>query len=116
MQNNTPEEIVQHNLDCYNNRDIEGFMSSFDEKIKLFTFPEPNPNTEGIQAVKNIYQKLFESSPNLHSKIIKRISFDNKVIDHEQIQGRMGASEIVELVLIYEVKRDKINKITAIKK
>ena len=31
----TPEQIVQENLDFYNDRNIEGFMSSFTEDIKL---------------------------------------------------------------------------------
>jgi hypothetical protein len=63
-----------------------------------------------------VYKELFDLSPNLHSTIVKRITFDNKVIDHESIVGRRGSDGIFEIVLIYEVKDNKIYKITAIRK
>ena len=112
----TIEQVVQENLDYYNNRDINGFMSSFSEDISLYTFPDPNPTTVGLEAVRKLYKGLFDISPKLHSTIIKRIVFDNKVIDHENIIGRSGADEVYELVLIYEVRDEKIYKITAMKK
>jgi hypothetical protein len=115
-QNLSPEQVVQKNLDCYNKRDIEGFMACFSEEIAIYTFSQPEPTTVGLVAVRKVYEELFALSPNLHSTIIKRIVFDNKVIDHESIIGRRGSTEIVELVLIYEVKNAKINKITVIRK
>jgi hypothetical protein len=47
---------------------------------------------------------------------LKRIVFDNKVIDHESIVGRKGAKDILEIVMIYEVKDGKIFKMTSIRK
>lgn len=111
----TSEQIVQQNLDAYNNRDIETFMSHFSEDVQLFAFGNPTPTADSKAKVKSIYQNLFEQSPTLFSKIQKRIVFENKVIDHEVIKGRMGKQEPVEMVLIYEVKEGKIFKITAIK-
>lgn len=111
-----PEEIVQENLDFYNNRNIDGFMTSFSEDIKMYNHGQPNPSVVGKEEVRNIYTKLFENSPKLHSTILKRIVIGNKVIDHESITGRNGNSEVLELVLIYEVNKGKINKITVIRK
>ena len=59
---------------------------------------------------------LFDLSPKLHSIILKRIVFDNKVIDHESIVGRRGTDDVFEIVLIYEVKDNKIFKMTTIRK
>jgi hypothetical protein len=115
-QSLTPEQIVQRNLDFYNARNIEGFMSSFSNDIALYTYPEPIPATVGLEAVRKVYTELFVLSPNLHSTIIKRIVFDNKIIDHERIVGRRGSSEPIEIVLIYEVKEDKIFRVSAIRK
>lgn len=112
----TPEQIVQYNLDCYNKRDIEGFMSGFSDNIELYTFPDTTPSVVGKADVRAVYQNLFEKSPNLRSTIIKRIVFNNKIIDHESIVGRMGSTTPVEMVLIYEVKEDKIFRVTAIRK
>lgn len=115
-QNSSPEQIVQQNLDYYNNRDIEGFMRCFSEDIAIYSFTDHTLTAKGLDEVRKLYTALFESSPTLHSTIVKRIVFDNKVIDHESIVGRKGSSDILELVLIYEVKNDKIYKITVIRK
>ena len=39
----------------------------------------------------------------------------NKVIDHESITGRMGNDDIPELIVVYEVIEEKINRITIIR-
>ena len=111
----TPEKVVQENVDFYNARDIDGFMNSFSEDIALYNFSEPLPSLVGLAQIREFYNELFQLSPKLFSTIIKRITFDNKVIDHESITGRKGSEEIIELVLIYEVKKDKICKITVMK-
>ncbi len=112
----TPEQVVQHNLDAYNDRDIDAFISDYSEEIELYSFGVNAPSAKGLAEIRKIYQALFDASPQLYSTIIKRIVFENKVIDHESISGRMGKNELVEMVLIYEVKEEKIIKITAIKK
>jgi hypothetical protein len=115
-QEMTPEQVVQENLDFYNNRNIKGFMSSFSKDIKMYNLGDETPTVVGLSKVKEVYTTLFKNSPNLHSTIIKRIVMGNKVIDHESITGRNGLKEILELVLIYEVKDEKIYKITVIRK
>ncbi len=115
-QNISPEQIVQKNLDFYNKRDIEGFMGSFSDSITFYNFSDNKITAMGLTEVRKLYTALFDSSPKLHSTILKRIVFDNKVIDHESIMGRRGSTDIVELVLIYEVKNDKIYKVTVMRK
>lgn len=115
-QNLSVEQIVQSNLDAYNNRDLEKFMSWFSEDIELYSFSEMKLIASGKPAIEKLYKELFEASPNLHSAILKRIVFDNKVIDHESIVGRKGSKDILELIMIYEVKNEKIIKMTVVKK
>ncbi len=110
------EQIVQKNLNAYNKRDINGFIGSFSNDIALFNYGETKPSIAGIDAIKVFYKKVFDASPNLHSTIVKRIVFDNKVIDHERITGRIGTEKPVEIVLIYEINNQKIVKMTAIRK
>jgi hypothetical protein len=113
---NTPEQIVQKNLDAYNALDLETFMSCFHKEITMYNYGIAEPSAKGLEEVRKIYKGLFDQSPSLHSNILKRIVFENKVIDHESITGRLGSKDIIEMVLIYEVKDEKIIKITAIKK
>jgi hypothetical protein len=115
-QNISPEQVVQQNLDFYNKRDIEGFMNSFSDNIVFYNFSDNKITATGLAEVRKLYTELFDTSPKLHSTILKRIIFDNKVIDHESIEGRKGSVDIIELVLIYEVKNDKIYKVTVMRK
>ncbi len=115
-QSTNPEKIVEKNLKAYNNRDIEGFMSSFTSDIALYNLGDSKPSISGFEDIKSFYKKVFDASPKLHSTILKRIIFDNKVIDHERIIGRVGTAKPIEIILIYEIKGDKIAKLTAIRK
>jgi hypothetical protein len=115
-QNLSVEQVVQSNLEAYNNRDLEQFMSWFSEDVELYSFSEMKLVASGKPVIEKLYKELFASSPNLHSTILKRIVFDNKVIDHESIVGRKGASDILEIVMIYELKDGKIFKMTSIRK
>ena len=110
------EIVVQQNLELYNKRDIEGFMETFATDIELYTLGEHAPAIAGLQGMRNFYKKLFDASPKLHSTVLKRIVFGNKVIDHESISGRLDAKEPVEVVVIYEVRDEKIFRLTAIRK
>ena len=111
----SPEQVVQSNLDAYNARDIQGFMDELSPEISLYSFGEQQPTLIGQAAVEGFYRQLFEQSPELNSQIESRITIGNTVIDHEKITGRNGLDEVVELVLIYEVYADKINKITVVR-
>lgn len=114
-QDMTPEEVVQENLDHYNAGDIDSFMKSFSEDISVWKLGEKKTKIKGLTTVRDAYKGLFQSSPNLHSKILSRIVIGNKVIDHEYITGRHGSNEPLILVMIYEVNDQKITKMTVIR-
>lgn len=115
-QKMTPEQVVQKQLETYNSRDIDGFMSLIDNDITFHDFSSGKITMEGYDACKEFYSGLFKASPKLHSTIITRTTFGSRVIDHESITGRNGNDEVLELVLIYEVQKEKIVKISVLKK
>jgi hypothetical protein len=110
-----PEEIVQENLDFYNQRNIDGFMTSFSDSISLFLFGKTEPIANGKEEIRRLYKELFDDSPKLHSTILHRAVIGNKVIDHESIKGRKGSKKTLKLVMIYEVLDDKIVRMTVIR-
>ncbi len=75
----TPEQVVQKNLDYYNARNIDGFMSLFADDIKFYNFSDGKVTITRLNECRKIYKELFDLSPELHSTIIQRIVFDNKV-------------------------------------
>lgn len=112
----TPVEVVQAQLAAYNNRDIDAFMSVFHEEAEVFNLGDPSPLARGAGQVRRLYQDLFEQSPDLHSTVINRTVLGNKVFDYEQITGRKGSKELIELVVIYEVEGSKIRRCFVVRK
>jgi hypothetical protein len=111
-----PEQVVQNQLEAYNQRNIDLFMLTMDPEVVFYNFATGERTLEGAAACRAYYTALFDNSPELHSTILKRMVFGNRVIDHEGIVGRNGSEEVVELVLIYEVQQDKIIKVTVLRK
>lgn len=111
----SPEQVVQKQLDTYNARNLEAFMSVMSDDVTLVNFKDQKTLASGHQQVKDIYANLFEKSPNLHSQVLNRMVLGHQVIDHERITGRMGSKETIELIVIYEVKNEKITKITILR-
>ena len=110
-----PEQIVQQQLEAYNSRDIEPFLKLFSSDIEMYNFATGEKTIQGLKALRDFYTALFEASPQLHSTILQRICFGNKVIDYEQITGRNGNPEPLEMVLIFEVEGEKIIRVTVMK-
>lgn len=111
----TPADVVQENLDFYNQRNIDGFMSSFPDTIALYLYGKSDPVANGKEEVRKLYKELFDDSPKLHSTILHRAVIGNKVIDYESIKGRKGSKKTLKLVMIYEVSEGKINRMTVIR-
>jgi hypothetical protein len=116
MQSQSPEQVVQKQLEAYNQRDIVKFMDTMSQNVALYNFADGQVLAQGFDAVKSTYALLFAKSPELNSKLINRIVLGNQVIDHESITGRMGRSEVIELAVIYEIKEGKIAKISVLRK
>ncbi len=105
------EEIVKQQLDAYNSRDIEAFLATYSEDIKLYEYPN-KLTEEGQDALRNSYEAFFERTPDLNCEIKNRIVIGNKVIDQEYLT--MNGNNF-DAVLIYEVASGKISKVTVVK-
>lgn len=102
------ETIVQEQLDAYNARDIDAFMDTYSDDIKLYDFPQ-KLFSEGKQKMSQRYSSLFENTPDLHCEVKNRIVIGNKVIQEEYLT--INESNF-RAVAIYEVKNGKIVKVT----
>lgn len=104
----SPEKIVQKQLDAYNARDIDAFLDTYSDDVELFNFPNQS-TSKGKEAMRKGYQGFFEATSDLHCEIKNRIVIGNKVIDEEYITAN-GSN--FSAVAIYEVKNGKIVKVT----
>jgi hypothetical protein len=104
----TPEQVVQIQLEAYNSRNIDAFMKIVGDSATFWVLGEEKPWAVGYDSIKTVYNRLFESSPNLHSELISRTVLGNTVIDHEKISGRLNSEKAIELIMIYVVENEKI--------
>lgn len=109
--NEDPELIVQKQLDAYNARDIEAFLATYTNDVKLFNFPNVL-SSDGLATLREGYTDMFESTPDLHAEISNRIVIGNTVIDKEEV-SRNGYK--FSAVAIYEVENGKISKVTFVR-
>jgi imidazolonepropionase-like amidohydrolase len=107
----SPEMLVQRQLNAYNARNLEAFLDTYAEDIELYEFPD-KLMSKGKDAMRKQYGSMFSQLKYLHCKIEERIVIGNKVIDHENVvfnENRINA------VAIYEVADGLIRKVTFLK-
>ena len=104
-----PTEVVRRQLDAYNAKDIEAFMSCWAEDAQFFAFPS-DLLAEGAQQIRDRHVVRFRE-PDLFGKLIHRMNVGNLVVDREvvtrnfpEVLGR------VDVMAIYEVADGKIAK------
>lgn len=104
----SPEYLAEEQLAGYNNRDIEAFLKPFAKDAKVYRFPNML-SYEGLETMRKNYTSFFENTPDLHCKILKRIVYKDKVIDHELVTAN---GNTFKAVAIYEMKNGKIVSVT----
>jgi hypothetical protein len=104
----SPESLVQEQLDAYNARDLQRFVATYAQDIKIYGPPNLTLSLEGKQALSDSYAELFKR-PNLHARLLNRMVLGNKVIDHEHVEGLRDTP--VQAVAVYEVKENLISTV-----
>ncbi len=97
------EDVVGEQLDAYNSKDIERFMTCWHPEAKLYEFPDKQ--MAGGHAEIRARHVLRFTEPNLFGKLLSRTSVGNVVVDREVVtrmfDGREGR---VDVIAIYEVE------------
>ncbi|WP_303316077.1 nuclear transport factor 2 family protein [Flavivirga abyssicola] len=105
-----PESIVNKQLEAYNKGDIDVFMATYSNTIKLYKYPN-SLISEGQEAMRKNYASFFEKAPNLNAQIVNRMVLGNKIVDNEKVTFN---GNTFYAVAIYEVQNGKISKVTFI--
>ncbi|CAM3305991.1 Adenine deaminase [Flavobacterium longum] len=103
----TPEQLVQRQLNAYNFRNIEAFLDTYADDVEVYTFPE-KLDFKGKETMRKIYADMFLKTPNLHCELKGRIVRGNIVIDNEHVTFGSGS---IDGVAIYHVENGKIKKV-----
>ena len=78
-QFHSPVDIVQAQLEAYNQRDVNGFCDLFARDAEIFELGSTTPATAGIDAIRTRYAELFAQSPALHSTVLTRTALGRAV-------------------------------------
>ena len=105
----SPVDLAQMQLNAYNLRDLDAFLSVYSDDVEVFTFPD-TPVYTGIDEMRQVYAEFFEAAPELHGRLVNRIDYENMVVDREIVTGVPG-HDTVEAVAIYEVLDGLIRRV-----
>ena len=105
----SPESIVQKQVEFYNNHDLEGFISTYHEDIEIFNFRDKSLIIQGKSNLPNRYKERFEVQK-AHADIVNRMIVGNVVIDHEHVKY-VTSDEIMKVVAIYQIEDGLIRKV-----
>jgi len=96
-----PVDLVQLQLDAYNARDLDAFVATYADDVRVYRLPGAAPVLDGKAALAEHYRTKRFNLPGLHADLVARIELGNKVIDHERVHG--VRDEAFEALAIYEV-------------
>lgn len=107
LDNRTPEQCAQQQLDAYNERNIDAFASVYADDIELIALPSGEVFCSGIKELHARYAYQFEQHPDLHCRLVSRIVCPPFVIDEEEVSG-LRPDGNVHAVATYECRSGKI--------
>ncbi len=106
----SPETVVQRQVDAYNARDIETFLSLYAADVVIRGLPGGEVSWNGREAMRTRYQALFADNPELHCTITQRIVHGDWVVDYELVTGITDRPR-VRAVVTYEVRDGLIRNV-----
>jgi putative hydrolase of HD superfamily len=103
----TPEHVVQRQLDAYNARDLDAWVDTYAADARQFEYPD-TLLARGHDEIRARAESRF-AEPHLHARLLQRVVLGDMVIDHESVTRTFpeGAGRI-ELVCMYQVRAGKI--------
>lgn len=105
----SPEMLVQKQLNAYNALDVEAFLEPYADDVELYDLPEKLIG-KGKEHMRKQYGEMFSKAPLLHCELVNRMVMGNTVIDHERITFREGRPP-VDAAAIYKIENGKIKKV-----
>lgn len=105
----SPEQLVQGQLEAYNLKDLEAFLSFFSDDIRAFNFPEKEIFS-GKQNMRRGYESFFTQNPAAQGQVLQRMIMGNTVIDLERITG-LAKGDTLRTMIIFKINKNKINRI-----
>jgi uncharacterized protein (TIGR02246 family) len=102
-------ELIQKQLDAYNNQNIDAFLACYAEDAVLAGL-NGDITHRGLAAIRKRHEDLFYEFPKNHARLVNRIDLGTTVIDHEQVERSPGGDKF-EVAAIYTIEAGKIARV-----
>lgn len=103
--------VVQGQLEAYNRRDVDAFCQFFHPQVVVTNLGNNQQLCHGLDAFRQIYEKMFADSPQLHCELLNRIVLPETVIDHERVTGRASSPDVLLACAIYGFRDGLIDRV-----
>lgn len=107
-QQESPEKLVQRQLEAYNAQNLSAFVATYSDSIEIYRFPN-RLTMQGKSSLEKAYGDLFRKYPKNYAALLGRIVQGNTVIDQEKVTGR-GEGES-RATAVYEVRNGLIRRV-----
>jgi hypothetical protein len=98
-----PEDVVQRQLDAFNDHDLEAFLPLFAEDVVIHDLVDGSVVLRGIAAFRDRYERVFDQRPLVKAELAGRLSLGSFVVDRELLtDGDDHPPE--DALAIYEVE------------
>lgn len=105
----SPVEIVQRQLDAFNEHDLEAFMPLFADDVVIYDLLDGHVVLRGIESFRQRYVEVFRERPLVRAELGGRLALGQIVIDLEQLtDGDEHPPE--EALAIYEIKGEVVTR------
>ncbi len=104
----SPEAVVQANIDAYNAHDLEAYVATY---TPAATFGQLGGRVllDSRDAMTGFYKQFFEARPTVRCEIKQRSVLGPFVIDLQEISG--DDQPPMQAMLIQEVREGRISKV-----
>jgi hypothetical protein len=109
VQTNPNLDIVQKQLDAYNEQDLEAYVSFFAEDC-IISGLNGAPTETSRSALRARYARAFAQFPRNKALLKNRIAVGNTVVDQELVIRAPGG-EAFEIIAIYSFKDGLISRV-----
>ncbi|MCY3412674.1 MAG: nuclear transport factor 2 family protein [Candidatus Heimdallarchaeota archaeon] len=103
------EDIVNKHSEAYMNKDMDTFVNTCSEDIKIYDFKSGNLLMSGRDEMRKQYAATFEKSKELIVEVLEQIIHDNVIFKKLKITGHYRKDELFG-VEMFEVTEGLISK------
>ncbi len=106
---NSPEHVVQAQLEAYNAKDIEAWIQTYDVEAEQYEL-HGQLLARGHEEMRARMQSRF-AEPDLHAELLSRIVMGRTVVDHERITRNFPEGRgTIDMLCIYEIDGSRIRR------